>query len=338
MKFPEQLFNRLTDGSYHSGEALAESMGVSRTAIWKQIKTLHEYGVNIETDRSKGYCLKDSVQLANEQAIRTLLSPLAKNQLDQLLVKRQIDSTNTLAASVLSELNSDASRGPRNFAVIADQQTQGRGRRGRQWVSPFGRSIYCSLVWRFETAAASLSGLSLVVAVAVVKMLEAMGYADIQLKWPNDILWQQKKIAGILLEMTGDLACPCDVIIGVGLNLNLSSLEDATIEQPWADLQTMDASIAIDKNALVAQLLNHLVETLNEFSAQGFAAFKPFWASRDAYTGQNVQLIAGPQQQFSGRYKSVANDGSVLIETADGLQSYSGGELSLRPLQSSTTA
>jgi BirA family biotin operon repressor/biotin-[acetyl-CoA-carboxylase] ligase len=330
MKFPEQLFNLLCDGKSHSGETLAESMGVSRTAIWKQIKTLHEYGVSVEADRGKGYRLNDSVQLFDEQIINNGLSDFASKAVGKVMVERRVNSTNTLAASMLLEFNKQAPQQTKNFAVVADQQTQGRGRRGKEWVSPFGRSVYCSLAWRFEAGAAALSGLSLVVAVALVNMLEEMGYSGMQLKWPNDILWQQKKIAGILLEMTGDLAGPCDVVIGIGLNLNLSLLNDVSIDQPWADLQTMDASIAIDKNTIVAQLINHLAESLDLFGRDGFAPFKSAWAKRDAFAGKEVQLTAGTQQVVSGSYNKVASDGSVLIETAAGLQSFSGGELSLR--------
>lgn len=329
MKFPQALFSSLTDGCYHSGELLAQQLGISRTAIWKQIKTLREMGLNIVSDKSRGYCLTDSVELFDQHLIRNALSPSCKKDLNTIYTHVVIDSTNAQAALKLENPHANSLNG--NFAIFADQQAGGRGRRGRVWVSPFGRSIYGSLVWRFSAGVAALSGLSLVVAVAIVKVLEETGYKGIGLKWPNDLLWQGKKLAGILLEMSGDITGECSVVIGIGLNLSVSQLQDNVgIDQPWTDLYSINPNITINKNKLAAALIEQLVAELNCFEKEGFSVYKSQWQQRDAFLGSDVILSSGDLQHIVGRHAGVADDGSILIQTALGIQPYSGGELSLR--------
>ena len=316
MKFPAKLFSYLTDGRFHSGEVLAQQLGISRTAIWKQIKSLREMGLNIESDKNSGYCLTDNVGLFDQGLIHGALSPDCQAKLDVIETHVVIDSTNARAAVILENCTVKEPIG--NFAIFADQQTSGRGRRGRVWVSPFGRSIYGSLVWRFSAGVAALSGLSLVVAVAIVKVLEACGYQGIELKWPNDLLWQRKKLAGILLEMSGDITGECRVVIGFGLNLNISQLEGVAIDQPWTDLYSINPNLHIDKNQLAAALVERLVEELGYFEKQGFQAYISQWQQRDAFLGSDVILASGDQQHIVGRHSGVSDDGSILIQTGLG--------------------
>ena len=180
--------------------------------------------------------------------------------------------------------------------LFAEQQTAGRGRRGRTWVSPLGRNIYSSTVWRFSAGASGLSGLSLAVGVAIVKALEALGYKGVGLKWPNDLLWQGKKLGGILIEISGDAAGPCHVVVGIGLNVSMSEQQAADdIDQPWIDLASISEQ-PIDKNAIAAALLNQLIPMLSTFEANGFEPLLQDWLERDAFLGRDIVLKLGKDE------------------------------------------
>lgn len=348
----QSLLSLIADGEWHSGEALGEAFGISRAAIWKQLQQLQAAGLVVDSERGKGYCLSHPLQLLDSDEIRTGLSAAASRLLSGLDIEFSIGSTNSrameLVAAGLVDGNDHSGR-----ALFAEQQTAGRGRRGRTWVSPLGRNIYCSLVWRFASGAAALSGLSLAVGVAVVKALEHIGYTDIELKWPNDLLWHGRKLGGILLEMSGDAAGPCDVVIGIGINLTMSEmLADSidqseavaanstqanaagnaiNIDQPWVDLLELGANAPVKKNAIATELLNQLLPMLVEFEKQGFASLVSEWQARDAFVGRDIQLQLGAETVI-GKYVGIEADGSITVATSTGTHSFNGGEVSLRGL------
>ena len=207
------LITTLADGAYHSGEALGTQLNVSRTAVWKQLRKLDDLGIELQSCKRRGYRIPGGLSLLCESSIRQHLLGAAAVELRRLEIHQQVDSTNALAMQ-------SAQLGPASGAVfLSEAQSAGRGRRGRSWVSPFGRNIYMSVVYGFTGGVAAVEGLSLAVGVAVVRALEAMGISGAELKWPNDILWSGRKLGGVLLEISGDPAGTCEVIVGIGVNV-----------------------------------------------------------------------------------------------------------------------
>lgn len=323
-----RILEVLADGAVHSGEELSGVLGVSRTAVWKQLRRLQDdTGLKIESIKGKGYFLRGGIELLSRSQIVDLLSPAARPLLVEFCLLGQTDSTNSIALQ-------RAQRSPLSgHVIVAEQQTAGRGRRGRRWVSPYGCNIYCSTVWQFQGGAAALEGLSLAVGVAVARALTATGLSGVQLKWPNDVLWEGRKLAGILLEMIGDAAGHCQVVVGIGINVSMRpEVAGVLIDQPWTSA-TAAAGRQVSRNHLLASLLSELLPLLAEFEARGFAAFHDAWSALDTMYGKEVLVQAG-DQVVAGRAAGVAANGALVIDTPLGPQWFHGGEVSLR-LQSS---
>lgn len=316
-----RLLAELADGDFHSGEALGLALGVSRTAIWKQLQKLEDVGLSVESVKGRGYRLPGGYCALDADSIQNALSPTAKAFLSSLRIEQQIASTNTLLAE-------RARRGEEvsGAVCVAEQQTAGRGRLGRQWVSPFGRNLTFSLLWEFQDGAAALEGLSLAVGLSVAEALTDLGVSGLGLKWPNDVLCEGKKLAGVLLEMQGDAAGRCQVIIGIGLNVSLP--DDAPIDQAWTDLQRQGFAGA-DRNKLLAALLNRLLPMLSEFEVAGFSVFQGRWQAFDALADESAELRRG-EAIVAGVCRGVAANGALRFETPTGTELISGGEVSLR--------
>lgn len=311
-----QLLRLLADGRFHSGEELGNLLGISRSAVWKQLQQLQaESGVRLYKLRGKGYRLEQPLSLLSEERLAKQLPNL------RLYLEERVDSTNAMALRLLPD-----SAPP--FLVLAEAQTAGRGRRGRQWVSPYGENLYFSLVIRIERSATQLQALSLVVGLAVLNTLRQMGVAQVGLKWPNDLLVGQKKIAGILLELNGDPADICHVVIGIGINANMLAVEG--VDQDWTSMR-LETGRPVDRNALAVSLLEELEWLLALHKEQGFAVFHREWESNHIWQGCPVRLISGVHE-IAGTVLGVTVDGALRLRLdADGNeQVYSGGELSLR--------
>lgn len=230
MSLELKILKNLSDGHFHSGESLAKQLDVSRTTIWNATQRLQkQFSVTIQSVKGRGYRLSQPIELLETDKIRSLLSPVMKTFLPEIDILPLVDSSNRYLMAAASQ------GAPSGKFVLAEQQTAGRGRLGRTWVSPFGCNIYCSLLWRFDLASSVLSGLGIVVAIALVTTL-ADFVEGIEIKWPNDILWQQQKLAGILLEMQGEANGPAAVVIGMGLNINMPESSRQQIDQPCTDI------------------------------------------------------------------------------------------------------
>jgi len=317
----ERLLRVLADGEFHSGAALGEHLGVSRTAVWKQLKKLAALGIELHSVKGRGYRIPAGLDLLDMAELRAALTPEVAAQLRQVSL---VLSTASTSADALQAAQSGERQG---CLYLAEQQTAGRGRRGRPWVSPFGRNLYFSLAWTFAGGAAALEGLSLVVGLAVRQGLLDCGVAGLQLKWPNDLLRDGRKLAGILLEMSGDASGLCQVVIGVGVNVTMPAAVAASIDQPWADLS--DGAAQLGRNRLLAAILNRLLPLLQRFSATGFAPFRAEWEACSAYAGKPVVLTT-PRHRFTGICRGVDASGALLVEGADGVEAFHGGELSVR--------
>ena len=224
-----KLLSLLADGEFHSGDDLGVALGVTRAAVWKQIQRLQEdRGLDIFSVKGKGYRLASPIDLLDSSKIKGNLSASAKLLVSDVQVFGSVTSTNDIA------MKHAEAQGRPGYVCVAEQQTAGRGRRGRPWVSPYGTNIYLSLVWDFFDGAAALEGLSLAVGVVVANALKAKGLAGVELKWPNDVLVEGAKLGGILLEMTGDPSGHCQVVLGVGINTSVSKkTELKLIRRGW---------------------------------------------------------------------------------------------------------
>ena len=236
-------------------------MGVSRSAVWKQLQhTESELNLVIHKVRGRGYQLAVPLTLLESEVIHEH----GRGDHWPLWIHETIDSTNAEALRLIARGESAP------FLVLAEQQTAGRGRRGRQWVSPFAENLYYSLVLRVEGGMRQLEGLSLVVGLAVMRTLQVFGLDAAGLKWPNDVLVGERKIAGILLELVGDPADVCHVVLGIGINVNMQSND--RVDQQWTSMKR-EVGGSIDRNRLVAQLNQQLQHELARHRRYGFAAF-----------------------------------------------------------------
>ena len=319
-----QLLQVLADGEWHSGQALADAAGVSRVAMWKQLQKLQEAGIALEAVKSVGHRIVGGLDLLNEGDVQSALSDTAKSLIDELQVLQQIDSTNR----VCQEAMSDGAQPRKAIVVSAEQQTAGRGRRGKAWVSPYARNMYLSVGWQVQGGAAALQGLSLAIGVAVVRALQDLGVTTAQLKWPNDVVVGRQKLGGILIELTGDMAGPCSVVVGMGLNVNMPEYAQDGIDQAWTDVYQQGVKPA--RAALIAGVLNQVLPLLKHWEQSGFEPWREAWQTLDAYRDQPVNILMG-DKRIAGTERGVDRDGAIQIETTLGLQSFHGGEVSLRP-------
>jgi BirA family transcriptional regulator, biotin operon repressor / biotin---[acetyl-CoA-carboxylase] ligase len=318
------LLTMLSNGSFHSGEALGERLGISRAAIWKQVKTLRDMGVNVHAVTGKGYRIAGGIQLLDKKQIISLLYPEVAGSVSEFELHFSIGSTN-------SEAMARGAEGYSTYLVMAEHQSQGRGRRGRTWVSPLGHNLYLSLYWTFQSGIGELEGLSLGCALAVLRSLKKLSYEGGQVKWPNDVLFKNKKIAGILLEVSGDVSGPCKIVIGIGLNTDMPSEAGKSIDQPFADLMSVKGE-AIDRNLIASVLVSELIVMIREFETSGFSALVGEWMSADAYLGRGIEVGSAHTAQF-GLCAGVDDSGRLLLDTTEGRKRISGGEVmpSVRP-------
>ena len=312
------LLELLKDGRFHSGQALGQALGVSRSAIWKQLQLLEaELGLVIHKVRGRGYQLATPITLLSSAEIGR--SSISSGSWD-IRILDSIDSTNAQALRSIEE----GSVAP--FLVLAERQTVGRGRRGRKWVSPFAENIYYSLVLRMDGGLRQLEGLSLVVGLAVMHTLREYGIPGAGLKWPNDVLVGQKKVAGILLELVGDPADVCHVVLGIGINVNMQSAEE--IDQEWTSVR-LESGKVIDRNQLVARLNEVLVSYLERHRLNGFSAIQGEWEQGHLWQGRAVSLVAGVNK-VDGVVLGIDRQGALRLSVEGEEKTYSGGELSLR--------
>lgn len=325
MQFPvhrKKILSQLADGKVHSGADLSKDLGLSRTTIWQQLNHLKQSGVALSAVTGKGYRLKTPLELLDKQAILAKLSATAFEHINALHLHDKLVSTNSFLFEQDAETGAEI--------CLTEYQSAGKGRRGRQWVSPFGSNIYLSILWQYQQGPAAVSGLSLAVGVAVVRALTAAGVEAIGLKWPNDIYWQQKKLGGILVEVRGNNEGPCTVVVGIGLNLMLSGNDALNIAQPWVDLKTIKQGICPGRNELIAGLINQLITILIDFEQTGFSALVEEWCHYDCMQGQQVALLIGANK-VSAEVQGINDQGLILLKLADGeTRAYASGEVSFK--------
>lgn len=315
------LVAALADGAALSGSALAARFGVTRTMVWKRIEELRAAGLDIDAAAGQGYRLAAPVELLDADAIRAAMRPEAAARCGDIAVHWQIDSTNT-------ELLRRAADAPDLAVCLAEQQTAGRGRRGRAWLSPPACNVYLSLLVRFDRGMGGLSGLSLAVGVAVAQALDACGARGIGLKWPNDVHADGRKLAGILVELGGEYLGPCYAVVGIGINLRLPDAARAAIDQPATDLASVAATPPA-RNRVVAAVLDALVTRLDAFRRDGFTAFRDDYARYDVL--RDVPLtLTDARGAHRGVGAGVDERGALRVHTDAGIALFDSAEVTVR--------
>jgi len=323
MPLRRRLLNLLSDGEFHSGEALGASLGVSRMAVWKRLKALREMGVDFTVVRGKGYCLLSSVELLDRDSILAAVTPASIARIAGIEVFLEVDSTNNW-------LREQALNGaPSGTVCVAETQLAGRGRRGRTWVSPFAANLYLSLLWRSATGATALGGLGLVTGIALLRALRSCGIEGAGLKWPNDILVGDAKLAGVLIDVVGESNGPCIVIVGIGVNVCMPPGEATAIDQQWTDLQHLSGDSSISRNVLAARILDELIPAIETFDANGLQPFLEEWQQSDMLRGRKVGLTL-PNEYITGTARGIDDAGALLVDTSHGRRRFLSGDVSVR--------
>jgi BirA family biotin operon repressor/biotin-[acetyl-CoA-carboxylase] ligase len=315
------LLRRLADGNVHSGEELAAAVGMTRARVSQILKDAESTGLRLERIRGRGYRLLDAPPfLARDEIIAALGTSAPGVSVD---VVDSVDSTN-------SELLRRAPRSDIHRKVlVAELQTAGRGRRGRQWTAVAGGSLTFSLGWHFEQGAGFLAGLSLAVGVGVVRGLEAAAFAGVELKWPNDLVHRRRKLGGILIELSGDSLGPSLTVIGVGINVALPASARREIGQPVTDLAAV-AARPVDRNKILACVITALLEVLDRYASDGFAPFMMEWQRRHALQKKPVQVLLPDGGIARGEVVGVDAQGALVIDQQGRRLRFVTGEVSLR--------
>jgi BirA family biotin operon repressor/biotin-[acetyl-CoA-carboxylase] ligase len=315
------VLRQLSSSEFSSGEAIARRLGVSRGSVWQALRDLDQHGIQIFSLPGRGYRLAEAVQWLNREEIHAALGD--KSRLIQLEVVEIAESSNSI-------LMQKAALGAAHGSCLAvELQTRGRGRRGRTWHTSLGGSLTFSLLWRFSQGASHLSGLSLAVGVALMRALEQAGICDAHLKWPNDILHREQKLAGILIELQGDMLGPSAAVIGIGLNLKLAAPVRANIDQAATDIATIQPDLP-NRNHLLALILNHLSGVLRQFEAEGFDRLREEWSRHHCYHDKAVRMLLPDGSEYHGMVTGVAEDGALLVRGKDEERRFTAGEISMR--------
>lgn len=320
-----ELVELLACGEFRSGQWLGERLAISRAAVWKHIRSLEASGLEVHAVRGRGYRLVHPFEPLDQRQIRESIPAGSLALLDSLDVLHVTDSTSDfLKRKPVAALAEDG----RARVCLAEWQTAGRGRRGRRWVSPYGSNLYLSLSTRVGANALASGGLSLAVAVAVLNSLQSCGVPGLGLKWPNDIYFEGRKLAGILLDLTGESGGPYQVIAGVGLNLGMPGTAGREIDQPWADLS--QTGVKIDRNRLAGVIIGELLKAMELYDKRGLDAFAGDWRQHDLASGQPVELRHEQRSVVKGVARGIDAHGALLVESDGVTRGYHAGELSLR--------
>lgn len=322
---PQRVFQRLDDRAFVSGEVLATDLSVTRAAVWKAVEQLRELGVALDAQTSKGYRLAPGVSPLAQERIAELLGVELCARIETLLVEWTLESTNTRL------LESLPPRAGLAAVVLAENQTDGRGRRGRAWLAPPGGAICVSLAWLYPDMPADLSALSLIVGLAAVEALKGLGITGVLIKWPNDLITARGKLGGVLIEMRAEAAGPVHVVVGLGINVMLDAAARSAIAATGniADDIGADHVPVPDRNAIVAALLARLIPALEDFPRDGLTPHLASWSASDALQDREVR-IQNQGEITRGVARGIDTHGALLVETPGGVLRFISGEVTVR--------
>jgi len=321
-----QLLRILADGGRHSGEQLAEALGVTRAAVWKQVAKLESWGLSVEATRGSGYLLARPIDFLSEADIVRELVPDVVDFLARIDVADELDSTNQ---ALLEESSPAAGQ----LAVrLAEFQHAGRGRRGRTWVAPFGGGLCLSVGWTFTEIPRDLSALTLVTGLVIRSVILETTGVEVQLKWPNDLIWHDKKLGGVLVELKAESHGPCYVVVGIGINVSgIPAQLDSTGNWPGGvvDLYTATSGMPPPRNSLAARLIGALGSMLLSYSESGFPAYREEYAAADYLYGRQIS-VQDESNVLTGVAGGVDADGALRVNTGDGVERVIAGDVSVR--------
>lgn len=308
---------------YLSGEDISRQLAVSRTAIWKHMQALKQEGYQIDSHPRLGYRLCQTPDLLLPEEIRSRLTT-DKLGREQIFYFPEIESTN-------NEAKRQAFAGcPEGTIVVAEAQVSGRGRLSRGWFSPFGKGIWLSVVLRPPFQPQDAPKCTMLAAVAVNQAIRKVTGIESGIKWPNDILFQGRKLVGILTEMSAEMDAINHVVIGMGINVNMAQ-EDFPEE-----LQSIATSLAaavghpVDRLELLTAVLKELEDTYRFAVTDGFKEILQAWRRQSVTLSQMVNVL-GINHQFSGRAVDIDEDGALLVETNGKTERVIAGDVSIRP-------
>ena len=315
------MLRRLSDGDFHSGDALGRQLGVSRATVFNALAEVASHGIVLQRIRGRGYRLADAWECLHAPEITQALGDAAK--LFSIEILQQATSSNT-------ELLRRATQSAQSGSVLAvELQTAGRGRIGRVWYSGLGNALTFSLLWRFDCGLNGLSGLSLAVGLGIIRALQKFNVTGLGLKWPNDILTPYGKLGGVLIEAQGDMYGPSTVVIGIGINCTLPLTIEQRITQSAAAINQFCASPP-GRNQLLAAVLKELANVLDEFSRNGFSTMRAEWEQYHAQQNAQIELQMPDGKLISGIARGVSDGGELMLETRDGVRQFNSGEVGAR--------
>lgn len=312
----------LADGDFHSGEAIASTLGISRAAVSKRVKQLSSLGLDVFSVSGKGHRLARPLELLESDKITAGLDRHIEALIKPLRIFDRLDSTNNYLSTMLLSESIHA------VVILAEFQDKGKGRRGNEWLSPYASGICLSMGWHFESTPASYTALSLATGVAICRALEKSGISGVGLKWSNDLVVNRKKLGGILIESRTETAGHSDTIIGIGLNMDLSADLQARINQPITDLLEL-SDIKVSRNELSGRIINELGHLLSNYETQGFAACLNDWHRFDSLNGAQVKIDLG-KEEIRGVVEGIDENGLLLLRSENELKRFSHGEVSVR--------
>lgn len=318
-----EVLTLLDNNRYCSGEALAQRFNVTRATIHNCIVKIESLGISVERIRGLGYRLTQPVDLLNHTEIQSKLSASVTNKLAEIQCLQEIDSTNRYATELGLPQTGEFS------LVLAEMQTAGKGRRGRQWVSPYAANVYLSIVWPLQRSLHEAGMLSPMLAISMLTALEELGISGLNLKWPNDIYCHHKKLAGLLIECSGEISGGCKMVIGIGVNVFMSQFENVDIDQQWTDMFSQTQDWRHSRNHIAATLVNNAVAALTNFENNTFDNLVGAWSQWDIMKDKPVELHSAQSTQ-TGIARGIDKDGCLLLETSHGVEKISAGDVSLR--------
>ncbi|MBM2829366.1 MAG: Bifunctional ligase/repressor BirA [Gammaproteobacteria bacterium] len=316
------LLRLMSDGKFHSGEELGRMLSISRTAVWKMIRSFQRYGLDVYSIKGKGHRLSRPIEFLEKDHLLSCIDPEASGLIHSITIHTEIDSTNQY---LLEKSDSPEFHG---HITLAEFQSSGRGRRGNTWISPFGTGICLSVGWHYDPAPDPLTVISLAAGVAVIRALKEFNINDAGLKWPNDVFWRGRKLGGTLLEIRCESAGPCNIVLGVGINFSFPKSEMEMIDQPWIDIAGIKQPLP-SRNAFTATLISEIVRILAGFNEKTTPGILEEWRQYDCVKGQQVTLLL-PEQSVTGMSLGIDDNGSLLMSINGKVRRFGSGEISLR--------
>lgn len=307
----KRLVSILNDSEYHSGTEIGNELGLTRSGVWKLARQLEILGIKLESVTNKGYKMINTLDLLDKTKIKKHISKTNLRLLNEILIFDDLPSTNDYLVGQARQHRGD------NAACLAEQQTAGRGRLGRQWISPFAANIYLSLLWHFSCDISELPGLNIVAGISAAEaILGTTSLKSVKLKWPNDIFWKDQKLGGILIDVIGEYSGGCAAVIGIGLNVNMPQASASQIQKPWTDIHTACGS-AVSRNQLTGALLDRLITNLAIFQEHGITDFISRWNKMDYLSGKQT-TVKSANKSFEGIAQGINEQGHLLLKTRDG--------------------